>query len=240
MGVICHDPRCLPDHTKHPQTAARMVQRLFEVDGDNGDGESTSANGQGHENGNGSAPALPPPPYGIALTAGGKVLRFSLAALAAISTRKGRIVDPSRSHVQGTIWSWGSSRPTAPRTSAWPPVPARVLIFPVTEANVVAGARPRGDGHQARREGPGHRFRPRQQEARGALRADQPGRHQIVRATKYPVTGRGGRGYAILQRGSLECVLPSDAEPVPPQDQVGEGDGKPRSDEPTGPAGETD
>ena len=57
------------------------------------------------------------------------------------------------------------------------------------------------------------------------------GATQIVRATKYPVTGRGGRGYAILQRGSLECVLPSEAEPVPPQEQVGDGDGKARMDE---------
>ena len=34
------------------------------------------------------------------------------------------------------------------------------------------------------------------------------GATQIVRATKYPVTGRGGRGYAILQRGSLDCRPP--------------------------------
>ena len=42
------------------------------------------------------------------------------------------------------------------------------------------------------------------------------GATQIVRATKYPVTGRGGHGYGILQRGSLECVVPDEAEPVPP------------------------
>jgi hypothetical protein len=29
------------------------------------------------------------------------------------------------------------------------------------------------------------------------------------------VTSRGGKGYAILQRGSLEAVLPEEAEPVP-------------------------
>ncbi len=34
VGVVCHDPRCLPDPTKHPQTPPRMVQRLFDVDGD--------------------------------------------------------------------------------------------------------------------------------------------------------------------------------------------------------------
>ena len=46
------------------------------------------------------------------------------------------------------------------------------------------------------------------------------GSTQIIRATKYPVTGRGGRGYAILQRGSLEAILPDEAQPVPPVEDV--------------------
>ena len=29
VGVICHDPRCLPDWSKHPQTPPRLVQRLL-------------------------------------------------------------------------------------------------------------------------------------------------------------------------------------------------------------------
>ena len=48
------------------------------------------------------------------------------------------------------------------------------------------------------------------------------GATQIVRATKYPVTSRGGKGYAILQRGSLDAVLPAEAEPIPPPEEVGE------------------
>ena len=43
---------------------------------------------------------------------------------------------------------------------------------------------------------------------------------QIVRATKYPVTSRGGRGYAILQRGSLDAIVHDEASPVPPVEQV--------------------
>jgi DNA gyrase subunit A len=110
-----------------------------------------------------------------------------------------------------------------------------VLIFPVTEANVVAGAA-RGvvaiklDGKDRvigfvlankKREGLTVRTN------RGAL--------QIVRATKYPVTGRGGRGYAILQRGSLDCVIPGEAEPVPSQEQVGDPDARARLEEPNNP-----
>ena len=29
VGVVCHDPRCLPDPSKHPQTPPRLVQRLL-------------------------------------------------------------------------------------------------------------------------------------------------------------------------------------------------------------------
>ncbi len=51
------------------------------------------------------------------------------------------------------------------------------------------------------------------------------GATQIVRATKYPVTSRGGKGYAILQRGSLEALLPEEAEPVPSLEEFNEGAG---------------
>ena len=99
---------------------------------------------------------------------------------------------------------------------------ARVLIFPVTEANVVARRGQGRHGDQARRQGPRPRLRAGQQDARGPDRPHQPGATQIVRATKYPVTGRGGRGYGILQRGSLDAVIHDEARPVPPVEEVGE------------------
>ena len=43
---------------------------------------------------------------------------------------------------------------------------------------------------------------------------------QIVRATKYPITSRGGKGYAILQRGSLDGIIPHEVHPIPPVEQV--------------------
>ncbi len=48
------------------------------------------------------------------------------------------------------------------------------------------------------------------------------GATQIIRATKYPVTGRGGRGYGVLQRGSLEAIIHDEATPIPPPEQVTE------------------
>ena len=236
VGVVCHDPRCLPDPSKHPQTPPRMVQRLFDVDAD-ADGDASDgaiASGDGHADGNGSAPALPPPPYAIALTAGGKVLRYSLAPLAAVSTRKGRIVarlDPTFENdlVVGVEATDGSENVCLATRSA------RVLIFPVTEANVVAGAA-RGVAAiklEAKDRVIGFMLANKKRE--GLTVRTNRGAIQIVRATKYPVTGRGGRGYAILQRGSLECVMPSEAEPVPSQEQVGDAEARSRSDEPNNP-----
>jgi len=190
------------------------------------DGDPAHANG--HANG---APSIPPPPYGIALTAGGKVLRFALAPLAAVSTRKGRIVtrlDPTFKNdlVVGVEATDGSENVCLATRSA------RVLIFPVTEANVVAGA---ARGVAAIKLDLKDRvigFVLANKKREGLSVQTNRGAIQIVRATKYPVTSRGGRGYAILQRGSLECILPAEAEPVPSLEQVGEAEGKNRGDDP--------
>jgi DNA gyrase subunit A len=97
---------------------------------------------------------------------------------------------------------------------------ARVLIFPVIEANVVSGP---AKGVIAIKLDPrdrvlGFALANKMREAfqartnRGAL--------FMVRATKYPVTSRGGRGYAVMQRGSLESIEHDEARPVPPMEQV--------------------
>ncbi len=226
VGVVCHDPRCLPDFSKHVQTPARMVQRGLGVDLD-----GPSANG--HVNGDGQAggPSMPPPPYIVALTAGGKVLRFPLAALAPISTKKGRLVirlDPTfkEDSVVGVEATDGSENVCLATKGA------RVLIFPVTEANVVASAA-RGVAAiklDAKDRVIGFVLANKKREGL-AVRTNR-GAEQVVRATKYPVTGRGGKGYAILQRGSLECLLPGEAEPVPPPDQIDGLDARTRSDDP--------
>jgi DNA gyrase subunit A len=227
VGVICHDPRCLPDPSKHEQNPNRMVQRLLGAgpEGPSGTNGHVGTNGDGHAAANGLADAsVPPPPYGIALTAGGKVLRFSLATVAPVSTRKGRQIvrlDPSFAGdlVVGVEATDGSENVCLATRSA------RVLIFPATEANIVGGA---ARGVAAIKLDPKDRvigFVLANRKREGLSVRTNRGATQIVRATRYPVTGRGGKGYAILQRGSLECVLPEEAEPVPPVDQVGDGTG---------------
>ncbi|WP_337177038.1 DNA topoisomerase (ATP-hydrolyzing) [Paludisphaera sp.] len=232
VGVVCHDPRCLPDFTKHSQSPPRMVQRGLGVDLDE---PSANGNGDGHAEGNGdghgqAGPSTPPPPYVVALTAGGKVLRYPLASLAPVSTKKGRLVvrmDPTfKGDAVVGVEATDGSENVCLATRA-----ARVLIFPVTEANVVASAA-RGVAAiklDAKDRVIGFVLANKKREGL-AVRTNR-GAEQIVRATKYPVTGRGGKGYAILQRGSLECLLPAEAEPVPPPDQVDAADARPRGDD---------
>jgi DNA gyrase subunit A len=212
VSVLCHDPRCLPDPGDTPQTPPALVQGML-------DGEPGQALANG--NGDGAHASLPPPPYAIALTAGGKVLRFALASLASVSTRKGRSVvrlDPAvrNDQVVGVEATDGTENVCLATKSA------RVLIFPVTEANVVSGA---AKGVAAIKLDDKDRvigFSLANKMREGLTVRTSRGSTQIIRATKYPVTSRGGRGYAILQRGSLDAVIHDDAQPVPPVEEVGE------------------
>jgi DNA gyrase subunit A len=213
VGVVCHDPRCLPDVSAAPEPPPALVQKLLH-------GEAGHVNGDG-ANGDGSAAGPPPPPYGVALTAAGKTLRFALATVAPVSTRKGRVVvrlDAGLPDdlVVGVEPSDGTENVCLATKSA------RVLIFPVSEANVVSSA---AKGVTAIKLDAKDRvlgFALANKMREGLTVRTNRGATQIVRATKYPVTGRGGRGYGILQRGSLEAVLPDEARPVPPIEEVGE------------------
>ncbi len=211
VGVACHDPRCLPDPSAAPPPPAPVAR-----DATQGmlSGDFTPTNGH-------AAAPVPPPPYGVALTAGGKVLRFALAPYAAASTRKGRQVvrlDPAvpDDAVVGVEVTEGDENICLATKTA------RVLIFPVAEANVVGGA---AKGVAAVRLDPSDRvlgFALAGKKREGLKVRTGRGAEQIIRATKYPVTGRGGRGHATMQRGSFEAVLNDEARPVPPVEEIAE------------------
>ncbi|MGE3818730.1 MAG: DNA topoisomerase (ATP-hydrolyzing) subunit A [Isosphaeraceae bacterium] len=211
VGVICHDPRCLPTHSASAASTPELVQRLLH-------GEAGTLNGDG-ANGDGSPSSTPPPPYAVAMTAAGKILRFSISSVAPVSNRKGRVVvrlDASvpDDRVVGVDTSDGTENVCLATRSA------RVLIFPVSEANVVSGAAKGVTAIKldAKDRALGFTLANRMRE--GLTVRTSRGAIQIVRATKYPVTGRGGRGYAILQRGTLDAVIPEEARPVPPVEDV--------------------
>jgi DNA gyrase subunit A len=206
------------------------VQRLLGADLDDeasdGDGEAgRGAASNGHAGGNGVVPSMPAPPYVVALTAGGKVLRFSLAPLAALSTRKGRLVvrlDPSfKGDLVVGVQATDGSENVCLATRM-----ARVLIFPVIEANIVAGAARGVNAIKLDSKDRVIGFVLTHKKREGLTVRTNRGATQIVRATKFPVASRGGKGYAILQRGTLEALLPDEAEPVPALEEFTEGPAK--------------
>ena len=202
VGVACHDPRCLPP--VKPEAAPAVEQQGLLLNG---------------EIGNGHAPVASPPPYAVALTAGGKILRFSLSSVAAVSNTTGRVVvrlDPAIADdlVVGVEPSDGTENVCLATREA------RVLIFPVAEANVVGGPAKGVSAVklEAKDRVLGFALADRMRE--GLEVRTNRGATVVVRATKYPVTGRGGRGYGVLQRGTLEAVVPAEARPLPPVDEV--------------------
>ena len=208
IGVACHDPRCLPDSEAPPPPPPTAVQGLL-------NGELSAMNGDGPTDG------VPTGPYAVTLTAYGKVLRFPLAMHAAVSNRKGRIfvrLDPAfrDDKAVGVEVSDGHETVCLATRSA------RVLIFPVSEANVVGGAAKGVTAIKLKGDDRAIGFALAGKKREGLTVRTSRGATQIVRATKYPVTGRGGLGFGILQRGSLDAILHDDAEPVPPVESINE------------------
>jgi DNA gyrase subunit A len=96
------------------------------------------------------------------------------------------------------------------------------LIFPVSEANVVSAAAKGVTAVKLDSKDAVIGFALANKMREGLTVRTNRGATQIVRATKYPVTSRGGKGYGILQKGSLDAVIHDEAVPVPPVEQVGE------------------
>jgi DNA gyrase subunit A len=207
VGVLCHDPRCLPEPVDAPAEPPHLVQGLLH-------GEA------GQVNGNGEAGA-PPPPYAVALTAGGKVLRFPLATFAPVSTRKGRVVVRLDSTFKDDAVV-GVEATSGAETVCLATKLARVLIFPVSAANVVSGAAKGVNAIKLDAKDRVLGFALADKMREGLTVRTNRGATLVVRATKYPVTDRGGKGHVVLQRGSLEAIVHDEARPVPGMEEVGE------------------
>ncbi len=207
VSVVCHDPRCLPV-VAGVRRGGKKAQTLLpgvEVNGDGAD-----------ENGHGAEPA---PPHGLAVTAGGKALRFALAAVAAVSNKKGRGVvrlDPAfpEDRLLAVATFMGAENVCVVSQQA------RLLVFPAAEVNVVSGM---AKGVTAIRLGPKDRVLGavlvRGDRDRFQVRTNRGGL-QSVSSAKYPLTQRGGKGYAILQRGALDAIVEEDVAPVPPMEEI--------------------
>jgi DNA gyrase subunit A len=146
-----------------------------------------------------------PPTHGLAVTSDGYSLRFSLAPLVEVSTRAGRRFAKAAdgAEIVGVEKIDGSETLIAVTRQA------RAMLCKVDEVNYLSG--------------PGRgviliKIDPKDDKVLGfiASRGDRDlltvetsrGAEQTVSTTKYEITGRGGRGRELLQRGQFTRVLP--------------------------------
>ena len=224
VGVVAHDPRCLPVHEEPPPKEDSPVEAegLGLWDGARAAEAADGPVTQGllmddvltaETPAEVSAP--PPGPYGVAVSAGGKCLRFSLSAHALPSTRKGRQFmrpDPAafeNDEILNVFTSGGREHLCLATNNA------RVIIFAVWEIPVVGGA---AKGVFAIKLAFGDRvlgFVLADKKREGLTVKSNRGAEQVIRSTRYPVTRRGGRGLTVMQRGSFDAIIQEPVEPIP-------------------------
>ena len=145
----------------------------------------------------------PPHPHAVALTRGGRVLRFSLAQHDEVSTRAGRkYARLNKGDAVLTVLPSDGSERVAVATHG-----GRAMLFPLDDVPLLKAA---GKGVI------GIKLRPDDRViacelARNTL--DGPsvvtshGRELVVRERKFGVSTRGGRGNVVLRRGSIDRWL---------------------------------
>jgi DNA gyrase subunit A len=160
-------------------------------------------------------PETPPPVHALAATSDGYSLRFSLEPLVEPSTRAGRRVVRVAEGAEVV----GVARTTGAETVIAATRQARAMLCKAEEINYLAGPG-RGviliklqkddDRVLGFVVSKGDRDLLTVETSRGA--------EQTISTAKYEVTGRGGRGRELLQRGQFTRVVPVPVEPPPPLD----------------------
>jgi DNA gyrase subunit A len=154
-----------------------------------------------------------PPIHALAVTSDGYSLRFSLESFVEPSTRSGRRYARPSDGVEVV----GVVKITGDETVIVATQQARAILCPAEEINYLSGP---GKGViliKLQREedkvlgfiaSKGDRDIMRVETSRGA--------EQTISTTKYEVTGRGGKGRELLQRGQFLRVIPNEPETPPP------------------------
>jgi DNA gyrase subunit A len=155
----------------------------------------------------------PPPVHAIAATSDGYALRFSLEPLLEPSTRAGRRFARPSADVEVV----GVEKITGEETLIVATRDARALLCKADEVNYLSGPgkgviliKLVGDddrviGFMASQ---GDRDLMRVETSRGG--------EQTISTAKYEITGRGGKGRELLQRGQFSRMIPNDLLTPPP------------------------
>jgi DNA gyrase subunit A len=151
----------------------------------------------------------PPPVHALAVTSDGYSLRFSFEPFVEASTRAGRRYARPANGVEVV----GVARVTGDETIIAATQDARAILCPVDEVNYLSGPGKgviliklvskddRVLGFLASR---GDRDILRVETSRGG--------EQTISTVKYEVTGRGGKGRELLQRGQFTRIIPNEVE----------------------------
>jgi DNA gyrase subunit A len=151
-----------------------------------------------------------PPVHAMAVTSDGYALRFSFEPYVEASTRAGRRYARPSEGVEVV----GVARVTGSETAIAATREARAMICPVEEVNFLSGPGKgvilikvaKDDKVLGFLASSGDRDLMTVETSRGA--------EQTISTAKYEVTGRGGKGRELLQRGQFVRVMPSDV-PLP-------------------------
>ncbi len=142
----------------------------------------------------------PPAPWGVALTAKGRVLRFALATHEEPSTKNGRkYARLGKGDAVFAVYDSDGSERAAVATKG-----GRAMLFAVSETPVLKATGKGVMGIKLRDDDEVMAFELARSTMQGPEVVTNGGREFVVRERKFGMSKRGGRGKVILQRGSID------------------------------------
>ncbi|MBN2799046.1 MAG: DNA topoisomerase IV subunit A [Deltaproteobacteria bacterium] len=149
----------------------------------------------------------PPPPWGIALSKGGRVLRFPLSAHGELSSKAGRRyarLNPGDAILR--VWPTLGEGNVAVATRQ-----GRAMLFPVAEVPILKASGKGVTGIKLREDDEVMAFELAISSLDGPTVITGQGRDVVVRERKFAVSKRGGRGHVVLRRGTIDTWVQSPA-----------------------------
>ncbi|MCA9560107.1 MAG: DNA topoisomerase, partial [Myxococcales bacterium] len=148
---------------------------------------------------------LPPPPYAVAMTAGGKVTRFPIAAHSEVSTRAGRkYVSLASGDTVVAVQPTAGDENVALATHD-----GRVMLFDVGDIPVKSNAVRGVNAIRLLKKDAVIGFALVRKKREGLTCWTNRGREVIVRETSYKPVKRGGKGTEVIRLGHLtHCEVP--------------------------------
>jgi len=142
----------------------------------------------------------PPPPYGVALTLQGRVLRFAQAAHEDVSTKAGRkYARLGKGDQVFAVYSCDGDERVCAATRQ-----GRAIVFEVSEVPILKAAGKGVMGIKTREDDEVMAFELARGSLEGPTVSTSFGRELVIRERKFGVSKRGGRGKVVLKRGTID------------------------------------